>query len=91
MESTHDMRTHILTKTEEDSDFRTRLLADPKGTVEAELGVTIPDALSFHIHEETATDLHLILPADKRLRQEDLEAVAGGNWVNQGLDAGGSN
>ena len=91
MESTHDMRTHILTKAEEDSDFRTRLLADPKGTVEAELGVTIPDALSFHIHEETATDLHLILPADKRLRQEDLEAVAGGNWVNQGIDAGGSN
>ena len=91
MGSKHDMRTHILTKAEEDSDFRTRLLADPKGTVEAELGVTTPDALSFHIHEETATDLHLILPADKRLHQEDLKAVAGGNWVNQGIDAGGSN
>ena len=91
MESTHDMRTRILTKAEDDSDFRTRLLADPKGTVEAELGVTTPDALTFHVHEETATDLHLILPADKRLNVEELEAVAGGNWVNQGVDAGGSN
>ena len=91
MQSEQDMRTHILTKAEDDSDFRARLLADPKGTVEAELGVTTPDALTFHVHEDTATDAHLVLPADKRLRQEDLEAVAGGNWVNQGVDAGGSN
>ena len=91
MDGTHDMRTRILTKAAEDSDFRARLLADPKGTVEAELGVTTPDALTFHIHEETTTDLHLILPADKRLHQEELETVAGGNWVNQGIDAGGSN
>ena len=91
MDGTQDMRARILTKAKDDSDFRARLLADPKGTVEAELGVTTPDALALHVHEETATDLHLILPADKRLRQEDLEAVAGGNWVNQGIDAGGSN
>ena len=91
MQSEQDIRTHILTKAKNDSDFRTRLLEDPKGTVEAELGVTTPDALTLHIHENTATDAHLILPPDKRLEQEDLEAVAGGNWVTQGVNAGGSN
>ena len=91
MQSEQDIRTHILAKAEGDSEFRTRLLADPKGTVEAELGVTTPDALTLHVHENTPTDAHLVLPPDKRLDAEDLEAVAGGNWVNQGIDAGGSN
>ena len=80
MQSAQDLRTHILTKAAEDSEFRTRLLEDPKGTVEAELGVSVPDVFNFHIHEDTATDAHLVLPADKRLNQEDLEAVAGGSW-----------
>ena len=80
MQSEQDIRTHILTKAEEDSEFRTRLLEDPKGTVEAELGVSVPDVFTFHIHEDTATDTHLVLPPDKRLEQEDLEAIAGGTW-----------
>ena len=80
MQSGQDIRTHILTKAEEDSEFRARLLADPKGTVEAELGVAVPDVFTFHIHEDTATDAHLVLPPDRRLAQEDLEAVAGGSW-----------
>ena len=80
MQSEQDIRMYILTKAEEDSEFRTRLLADPKGTVEAELEVAIPDVFTFHIHEDTATDAHLVLPPDKRLNQEDLEAVAGGGW-----------
>ena len=65
----------------EDEAFWARLLADPKGVVEAETGVSFPADYTLHIHEETATDAHMILPTSGQLSPEDLQAVAGGwNW-----------
>lgn len=42
--------------------FKEKLLSDPKRTIEAELGVTLPEEIEIHIHEQTPTVLHLILP-----------------------------
>ena len=83
------MRAKIVGKATEDADFRARLLSDPKGTIESELGVTIPASLSIEVHEESGMTAHLVLPPDSRLSESDLQAVAGQARIKQiwaGLD-----
>ena len=55
MQTESEVRAYIMLKATEDEAFRARLLADPKGTVEAEAGVSFPADYTFHVHEETAT------------------------------------
>ena len=62
METPKEMRAKIVGKATGDADFRARLLSDPKGAIEQELGVTIPASLSVEVHEERGTTAHLVLP-----------------------------
>ena len=78
MQTPHEMRTRIIDKAASDPDYRARLLDDPRATVAAELGVTIPNALTIKVHEEDAGSAHLVLPPSSRLHDTDLGAVAGG-------------
>ena len=86
METPNEMRTKIVGKAAGDADFRARLLSDPKGAIEQELGVTIPASLSIVVHEDTEAAEHLVLPPDSRLGEGDLRAVAGG-WAGLSADA----
>ena len=56
METPDEMRTKIVDKATGDAEFRARLLGDPKGALERELGVAIPASLSIEVHEESAGD-----------------------------------
>jgi hypothetical protein len=72
-----------------DPEFRTALLADPRGTVSALVGVDLPDLVTVTVHEESLTNIHLVLPAAPsagELADDDLELVAGGGacWDNCG-------
>ena len=78
METPNEMRAKIMGKAAEDAEFRARLLGDPKGAIEQELGVTVPASLSIEVHEEDGATAHLILPPDSRLNEGDLQAVVGG-------------
>ena len=73
-----ELRGHLMEKATADEAFRVRLLSDPKGAIEEELGVTIPASLSIEVHEESAATAHLILPPDSKLSESDLQTVAGG-------------
>ena len=86
METPNEIRMKIVDKAAEDMDFRARLLSDPKGAIEQELGVTIPASLSIEVHEDTEAAEHLVLPPDSRLSEGDLQAVAGG-WLGLSSDA----
>ena len=46
----------------QDAEFKRKLLSEPRTTLEGALGVTLPAGLNIYIHEQTPTDLHLILP-----------------------------
>ena len=78
METAKEMRARIVGKATEDSDFRARLLSDPKGAIKQELGVTIPASLSVEVHEENGATAHLVLPPNSKLGEGDLQAVAAG-------------
>jgi hypothetical protein len=73
----------------EDPGFRDVLLADPRAAVSALVGIDLPDVVAVTVHEESLTDLHLVLPATRsagELNEDDLELVAGGGacWDNCG-------
>ena len=85
MQSEAQVRAHITMKAAEDDDFRAQLLADPRASVEAETGLQLPDGYQIHVHEESATAAHLVLPPKPELTREQLEHITGGNdwgWQN---------
>jgi hypothetical protein len=45
-----------------DPAFRAALLADPKGTVERELGQPLPDSLAVEVVQESVGKMYLVLP-----------------------------
>lgn len=46
----------------QDEAFRDELLRDPRGVVERELGVRLPENVKLNVHEETPDELHFVLP-----------------------------
>ena len=64
--------------------MRQRLIADPKGALEEELGTQLPDNIEVRAVEETADTIYLVLPSAStvgeggELSDQELEAVAGG-------------
>ncbi len=78
MTTATELKTQILTKADEDNEFRARLLTDPKATISAETGVTIPEGFNVLVHENSATTAHLVLPPSPKLSEADLQMVAGG-------------
>ena len=78
MTTATDLKTRILSKAAEDSDFRARLIADPRAAISDEIGATIPDSFNVAVHEDSATTAHLVLPPSPALTEAELEMVAGG-------------
>jgi hypothetical protein len=71
----------------QDESFRQRLLEDPRGAIEEELGTQLPEEVEVVAVEETAETIYLVLPSDSRiggggeLSERELEAMAGGDGV----------
>ena len=72
------MLQQIVDKSALDADFRQQLLADPKSTISKELDITIPESMTIHIHESDMQTVHLALPPDPNITEEQLEAIAPG-------------
>jgi hypothetical protein len=86
------MERRLIEKSVEDESFRQRLIEDPKGAVEQELGTRLPEEVRVVSVEESADTIYLALPfvsADAQeageLSDRQLEAVAGG-WDMGGAD-----
>ncbi len=82
MMTTGEIEMQVRTKAEEDPAFRAMLLEDPRAAVKEVTGLTVPEAFNLHVHEESATDFHMVLPpVGGRLSDEELRASAGG-WMS---------
>ena len=75
----------LIQRSMEEEEFRRKLLDDPKGTLEQELGRRLPEAVRVMAVEETADTIYLVLPFSSpvggeggELSDEALESVAGG-------------
>jgi Nitrile hydratase, alpha chain len=75
----------LINRSLEDEDFRQRLLDDPKGTVEQELGSGLPEGVEVRAVEESPQTIYLVLPSASavgeggEISDQQLEDVAGGN------------
>jgi len=78
IQAAEDMRRKLTEKAGEDMDFRSLLVSDPKGAINQEFGITVPDNIEIKVHESDLRTLHLALPAGPELDEEQLEAVAAG-------------
>ena len=82
MTTAAEMKSRILTRASEDGDFRAHLIADPKATISAETGVTVPEGFDIVVHENSGTTAHLVLPPSPALTEAEMSAVAGGGSIN---------
>ena len=80
-----EVERRVIEKSLRDESFRQRLLDDPKGTVEQELGSALPQSFEVRVVEESADTIYLVLPSASalgdqggELSDQELEAVAGG-------------
>jgi Nitrile hydratase, alpha chain len=79
-----EMERRLIERSLEDETFRQSLLADPKGTMEQELGNRLPESVEVRVVEESADTIYLVLPSTSPLGQggelsdQELDAVAGG-------------
>ena len=79
-ESRRQIEQQLLRKATTDARFRQALLANAKVAIAAECGITFPETVTIHIHEETPTNLHLVVPipigSSDELSDEELDAMA---------------
>ena len=73
MKSGAEMRDHIIGKAADDAAFRTRLVADPKGILTEEFGVSLPDSFAISVYEDSGTHVTLGAAAEQRTRCERIE------------------
>ncbi|MDE0309554.1 MAG: NHLP leader peptide family RiPP precursor [Acidiferrobacterales bacterium] len=72
------MLNHVIDKSATDSDFRMKLVSDPKATISEELDITVPDSMTIVVHESDMQTVHIALPPDPNMTEEQLEAVSAG-------------
>ena len=78
MRSPIDAAHSLLSKAGKDDAFRERLLANPKETLQKEFVVALPEDHAIHVHEETDTATHLVLPPRSKLTEAEREEARAG-------------
>ena len=58
-----EMERRLIEKSVEDEAFRRRLIEDPKGAAEQELGTQLPEEVRVVAVEESADTIYLVLPS----------------------------
>ena len=78
MRSGDEMLKQIVDKSALYSDFRQQLIADPKSAICEELDITMPESMTIQVHESDMQTVHIALPPDPTITEEQLEAVSAG-------------
>lgn len=58
----HEILQQVAAQALDDAEFRRQLLDDPKSVLR-EAGLQVDDSINLVVHENTANDVHLVLPA----------------------------
>jgi hypothetical protein len=91
-----EFESQLVARALRDEAFARELRANPRGTIERELGrlqpgAKLPEHVEIRVVEESPTTMYLVLPArpggPEPLSDEDLEAAAGGRPLSCGKDS----
>jgi hypothetical protein len=65
--------------------FRAELKSEPEGSTRVRARREDPGQISVQVHEESLSEIHLVLPAsEEQLSEADLEMVCGGGcWADE--------
>ena len=83
METKDSMQEKLMAKTEEDSEFRARLLTNPRAALKEAFDIEIPDDFNVEVHEDDTRTAHLVLPPAAELTDVQLQQAAGGGWCQK--------
>ena len=78
MKKAFDKADFLVSRAAEDVDFRERLLANAEETIEKEFGVRLPADHEIHVHEETYSSTHVVLPPRSKLSEAERKAARTG-------------
>ena len=81
METKDSVLAKLIARTEEDSEFRARLLTDPNAALKEAFDIDLPGDFNVEVHEDDARTAHLVLPASAELTDTQLEKAAGGDGI----------
>ena len=76
MKTAGQVRIHILERAAEDEKFKARLIEDPPGTIEKELGIGIPEGLRIKVLQDRADTTSIALAPKVSLEAAALAAVS---------------
>ena len=79
METREDMLEKLIARAGNDSDFRGRLVANPRSALNETFDLEIPDDFNILVHEDDARTAHLVLPASASLTDAQLQQAVGGS------------
>lgn len=82
MDTRESMLAKLVAQAQEDSDFRSRLLANPRSALKEAFDIEVPDDFNLEVHEDNARTAHLVLPASAELTDAQLRQAAGGFCVD---------
>jgi hypothetical protein len=78
------LEARLVTRAEDDPDFRNRLLTAPREAFEEEFGRPLFTGLELRVLEEPLDTITIVLPRaptpDGALSDAELDGVAGGGW-----------
>lgn len=76
----------LILKALKDPNFKKKLLAQPKKTIEEEFKISIPSDIEIHVLQETENKHYLVLPfISSDLSEKELEQIAAGNLFTGGV------
>ena len=68
----------LLSRAADDAEFRALLLKNPKAAIQRELGLTLADGHRIHVHEESDTSTHVVLPPRSKFSAAERKAAKTG-------------
>ena len=78
-----EMQRMLIARAQADPEFRSHLLTDPRAAIGELVGSEVPEEITIHVHEDSATSFHLVLPLSGELREDELDAAfAGCTWYS---------
>ena len=78
MKKPTDAADFLSSRAGEDDDFRERLLSKPKETIEREFGVKLAEDHEIHVHEDSYSETHVVLPPRSKYSAAEREEARTG-------------